>query len=77
MADDLQPLIVSVKKARELLGGCGNNQFWALVKAGEFEVMGTPRKRWITIASLEAYVARQVKAAAAHTSTSPAAEVRS
>ena len=45
--------------------GIGNNQFWALVKAGEFELLGSARKRWVTISSLEAYVVRQVEAAKA------------
>ena len=30
----MEPLIVSVKEARRLLGGMGNNKFWALAKAG-------------------------------------------
>jgi hypothetical protein len=76
----LQPLLVSVREARRLLGGISNNTFWKLVKAGEFAggVMGTPRKRWITIVSLEAYVARQVeRQRSAHTNPPPAAEARS
>jgi|HubBroStandDraft_6_1064221.scaffolds.fasta_scaffold2139372_1 hypothetical protein len=62
---NLRPLLVSVRKARELLGGCGHNKFWALVKVGEIELIGSSRKRWVTLASLDAYVARQLKVAKA------------
>ena len=60
---DLQPLLVSVRKARELLGGIGNNQVWKLVKAGELELVGTERKRWVVLESLHSYVERQRAAA--------------
>lgn len=55
---DLPPLLVSVKQARRLLGGIGNGLFWKLVKRGEFELVGTERKRWVVVASLNAYVER-------------------
>jgi hypothetical protein len=55
---ELEPLLVPVKEARRLLGGIGNNQFWALARNGEVELVGTERKRWVTVASLHAYVAR-------------------
>lgn len=60
---ELKPLLVSVRQARELLGGCANNRIWKLIKDGELEVVGTQRKRWCTVASIEAYVERQVTAA--------------
>ncbi len=63
MADDLRPLLVSVKKARELLGGCGNNRIWKLIKDGELEVVGSERKRWVVVESLNSYVERQRAAA--------------
>lgn len=62
---NLRPLLVSVRQARQILGGCGNNKFWALVKAGEIELIGSARKRWVTVASLDAYVARQLEVAKA------------
>jgi hypothetical protein len=62
---ELKPLLVSVRQARELLGGCGNNRFWSLVKAGEFELIGTERKRWVVVESLNAYVERERAAAKA------------
>jgi hypothetical protein len=55
---DLQPLLVSVRKARELLGGVGNNKFWQLAKLGELELVGTERKRWVVYASIQRYVAK-------------------
>ncbi len=60
----IKPLLVSVRQAREMLGGASNNRFWALDKSGEFELVGTERKRWVVVESLEAYVARQRHAAA-------------
>jgi hypothetical protein len=59
-----EPLIVSVKEARRLLGGCSNNKFWKLVGAREFELLGSERKRFVTVASIRAYIERQVEAAA-------------
>jgi hypothetical protein len=53
----LEPLIVSVKQARQLLGGCGNNKFWQLAKSGAFELVGSERKRFVTVTSLKRYVA--------------------
>jgi hypothetical protein len=55
---ELQPLLVSVRKARELLGGIGNNKFWQLAKLGELELVGTERKRFVVVTSLEHYVAK-------------------
>ncbi len=54
---ELKPLIVSVREARRLLGGISNNKFWKLVKAGEFELVGSERKRFVVVASLHRYVA--------------------
>ena len=71
---ELQPLLVSVKKARELLGGVGNNQFWALARNGELELVGTERKRWVVVESIHAYVARMPRRQPAQTSATPAAE---
>jgi hypothetical protein len=58
LQSDLQPFLVSVRKARELLGGIGNNKFWQLAKCGELELVGTERKRWVVYGSIERYVAR-------------------
>ena len=63
MIDDLRPLLVSVRKARELLGGIGNNQAWKLIKNSELEVVSTGRKRWVVVESLNSYVERQRAAA--------------
>jgi hypothetical protein len=53
----IEPLIVSVKQARALLGGYGNNKFWALARAGAFELVGDEHKRFVTVESLKRYVA--------------------
>jgi hypothetical protein len=60
---EIQPLLVSVKQARQMLGGCSNNTIWRLIKAGELEVVGSERKRWCSTASIERYVARQLERA--------------
>ena len=57
---ELEPLLASVVNARKMLGGIGHNQFWALVKAGELEVVGNEHKRWVTTASIKARVARMM-----------------
>ena len=55
-------LLVSVADARRLLR-IGNNKFWTLAAAGEFELIGSERKRWVLIDSIRAYVERQRSAA--------------
>lgn len=68
MSTELKPLIVSVKEARRLLGGCGHNRFWQLVKQNAFELVGTEHKRFVVVESLERYVASMPRrqSAAAH-----------
>jgi hypothetical protein len=65
MAESLQPLIVSVRQARQLLGGASNNRFWDIVRTGALELLGNERKRWVTVASIENYIKQQVAIAAA------------
>jgi hypothetical protein len=67
------PLLVPVVEARRLLGGIGHNQFWKLAKAGELELVGSERKRWVVVASITAYVARMPRR---QSKTAPAGEVR-
>jgi hypothetical protein len=55
---ELKPLLVSVREARRLLGGCGNHRFWALVKTSQIELVGSSRKRGVPTASLEALIER-------------------
>jgi len=57
MPEQLLPLLVTVKEARRLLGGIGNNQFWKIAKAGELELVGTVRKRWVVVESIKRRVA--------------------
>jgi hypothetical protein len=55
---ELKPLLVSVRKAREILGGISHNRFWQLARLGELELVGTERKRWVVYESIERYVTR-------------------
>ena len=68
----LEPLLVTVVEARKLLGGIGNNKFWQLVKAGELELVGSTRKRWVIVESIRSYVERLRQAGAAARRLPPA-----
>jgi hypothetical protein len=57
-----KPLLVSVIEARRMLGGMSHNTFWHHAAAGEFEITGTPRKRFVYVRSLEAFIDRQPRA---------------
>ncbi len=70
LQSNIPPLLVSVRQGRELLGGISNNLFWRLVRDGELQLIGSARKRWCTVASIEGYVARQVAAARVEKGTS-------
>jgi hypothetical protein len=50
--------------------GCGNTHGYRLLNAGEFESFLDGRARKITVASIHAYIARQL-AAAAETAAAP------
>ena len=50
------PLLVDVREARRLLGGMTKNKFWELARTGAFELVGSERKRFVVVASLERYV---------------------
>jgi hypothetical protein len=54
----LEPLIVPVTTARQMLGGMSKNKFWKEAKAGKFELVGSERKRFVVVASLHRYVDR-------------------
>jgi hypothetical protein len=51
------PLLVDVIEARRMLGNMSKNKFWALARAGAFELVGSERKRFVVVASLHRYVA--------------------
>jgi hypothetical protein len=59
----VQPLVVPVKEARRLLGSIGRNKFWEIVKAGEMELVGSERKRFVVTESIHACVERMRQAA--------------
>jgi hypothetical protein len=72
-ADGAEPLLVPVLVARKMLGGIGRNQFWELAKNGELELVGSEYKRWVTVASIKARVARMIAAAQAEKDQPPSA----
>jgi Helix-turn-helix domain len=67
MSDVTPPLLVSVKEARRLLGNISNNTIWRIIGRGELDVLGTSRKRLITLQSITAFIARQPRYQAAAT----------
>ena len=54
----VKPARLSVQQTADYLGS-GERHIWDLIKAGELECVGSPRKRWIITSSADAYVARQ------------------
>jgi excisionase family DNA binding protein len=59
---EIEPLVVKPKIAWKMLG-CGNTRGYELLAAGELESYKDGRSRKITVASIKAFVARQVAAA--------------
>ena len=59
---DVEPLVVKPKAAWGMLG-CGNTRGYELLAAGELESYKEGRSRKITVASIKAFVARQLAAA--------------
>ncbi len=61
---EIRPLLVSVRQARVLLGGISNNKFWSLVREYEIELVGSERKRWAVVETIERAVEKMRKQAA-------------
>jgi excisionase family DNA binding protein len=59
---DVAPLVVKPKVAWKMLG-CGNTRGYELLATGELESYKDGRSRKITVASINAFVARQLAAA--------------
>jgi excisionase family DNA binding protein len=59
---DVEPLVVKPKVAWKMLG-CGNTRGYELLAAGQLESYKDGRSRKITVASIKAFVARQLAAA--------------
>ncbi len=59
---DVEPLVVKPRAAWKLLG-CGNTRGYELLAAGELQSYKDGRSRKITVASIKAFVARQLAAA--------------
>jgi excisionase family DNA binding protein len=59
---DVEPLVVKPKVAWRMLG-CGNTRGYELLAAGELESFKDGRSRKISVASIKAYVIRQLAAA--------------
>ena len=53
----LKPAQLSIKHTAEHLD-CSTPKVWQLVKTGELKVVGSKTKRWVTMASIEAYLAK-------------------
>jgi hypothetical protein len=60
---DVEPLVVKPKVAWKMLG-CGNTRGYELLMAGELESYKDGGSRKITVASIKAYIARRLAAAA-------------
>jgi hypothetical protein len=56
------PLVVKPKTAWKMLA-CGNTRGYELIAAGELETFMDGRSRKITVASIRAYIARQLASA--------------
>lgn len=61
-AADPEPLVVKPKVAWRMLG-CGNTRGYQMLAAGELESYRDGRSRKITVASIKAFVARQLAGA--------------
>jgi excisionase family DNA binding protein len=59
---EIAPLVVKPKAAWKMLG-CGNTRGYQLLAAGELDSYKDGRSRKITVASIKAYVVRQLAAA--------------
>jgi len=56
-----EPLVASPKRARRMLD-CGNTRLYELIAAHELESFKDGKSRKITVASIKAYIARQIEA---------------
>jgi hypothetical protein len=59
----LEIISTSTKNARKAIG-CGNTRFYELLNSGEIQSYTDGRSRKVIVASLRAYVARQLEAEA-------------
>lgn len=55
---DIKPLLLSIPSARRLLGGIGTTKIYQLLNRGDLEALFIDHKRLITMASVDAYLAR-------------------
>ena len=55
-----RPLVVRPTPARRMLGNIGPDRLWKLIKAGELDFYLIGRSRFITVESIERYVARHL-----------------
>jgi hypothetical protein len=60
---DVERLVVSPRLARQMLD-CGNTRLYELIKNNELESFLDGRSRKIVVASIRAYIARKLAAAA-------------
>lgn len=67
-------LVVRPRIAREMLGGCGLERLYRLLNSGELESFRDGRARYVTVASIEGYIARRLSDAGGIPALSPAAK---
>src|SRR6516225_12184815 len=58
--DDVEPLLVRPRIARQMLGNIGTERLWSLINSGELESYLDGRARRITVASIKAHVEHQL-----------------
>jgi hypothetical protein len=59
--ESVRPLLVRPKRAKQLLD-CDDKKLWGLIRSGELASFLDGRARRISVASIEAYIARRLAA---------------
>jgi hypothetical protein len=72
-SDIPKPLLVRPSKARALLGGCCTERLYQLLNDGVLESFRDGRARYITVRSIESYIASRLAEAGGTPASSPAA----
>jgi hypothetical protein len=62
----VKALVVRPKVARTMLAGCNKHLLAGLIKAGKLDAFKEGRAVWITVASIEQYIARRIAEQSQH-----------
>jgi hypothetical protein len=73
MSEPIKPALMSVARTAEYLDR-SEREVWRLIERKEVEVVGTRRKRFIVVTSIDDYIARQRRQAQAATARLPATD---